>query len=361
MAIDTVSQSRALAPIFVMGYPSAVGGADTELWHVLKLWRSRGLEVTLIPTWNTLPYWRGRCDALGVRTCEVEGPGALSTVAGLAGSTVVSFCNDQFLRYAGTLRELSCRLAWAGCMTWPFTAEELHYQRHGPFDAYVFQSYFQRECLMPTLARYGVSSPQCYLIRGALDAGEFPFRPKLHATGEEFVVGRISRPDPSKFHLDTWELFASIPYRPLKVRVMGWSEQVEAKLGPPPAWAEVLAPSAEPTDQFLRSLHCLVQINGGSKENWPRVGLEALASGTPLVVEHAWGWREMICPDEHGLAAESAADIPRLVGRLANEPAFRSALARAGRKRLAELANPSELWERWQALHLACQRGCCAG
>jgi glycosyltransferase involved in cell wall biosynthesis len=344
-----------IAPVFVVGYPSSLGGADTELWHVLKLWRSHGLNVTLIPTWHAAPEWRARCDAIGVRTCEIEGPDDLSKVAGLPGSTVVSFCNGEFLAHAATLHELGCRLAWAGCMTWLFPAEEDYYAQFGPFEAYIFQSLFQRECLFGPLAEHGVTAQRCHLIRGALDADEFPFRPRLHAAGEEFVVGRISRPDPSKFHADLWRLFECIPYRPLKVRVLGWSAQVEAKLGAPPPWAEVLAPGDESVEQFLRSIHCLVQVNGGSRENWPRVGLEALASGTPLIVENAWGWREMVRHTVDGLTAAGIDEIPTLIGKLANDPPYRSTLARAGRKRLAELANPEDLWERWRALFLACQ------
>jgi hypothetical protein len=36
--------------VFVCGYPSSLGGADTELWHVLKLWKAHGIDATLIPT-----------------------------------------------------------------------------------------------------------------------------------------------------------------------------------------------------------------------------------------------------------------------------------------------------------------------
>lgn len=339
-----------LPPIFVVGYPSALGGADTELWHVLKLWRSHSLEVTLIPTWRTPPDWRRRCDALGLRTCEISGPARLASIAGLPGATVIAFCNDEFLRQAGVLRALGCRLVWVSCMTWIFAEEERHYEQHGPFDAYVFQSRFQQENLLPTLARHGVSAAQCHLIRGALDLSDFAFQALPHVAGEEFIVGRISRADPSKFHADTWQLFAAVPYRPLKVRVLGWSEQVQAKLGKPPSWAEVLPPGAEPADRFMRSVHCLAQVNGGSLENWPRVGLEALASGTPLVVQNAWGWREMLVPEQHGLLASAPGDVPALIGRLAQSNALRGRLASAGRERVIELTNPARVWAQWRRL-----------
>ncbi len=46
---------RAQERLFVCGYPGDVGGANTELWHTIKLWRRGGLDVTLIPTWKADP------------------------------------------------------------------------------------------------------------------------------------------------------------------------------------------------------------------------------------------------------------------------------------------------------------------
>ncbi len=85
--------------LFVCGYPSDVGGANTELWHTVKLWRRFGADVTLIPTWKADPAWRRRLDAIGCRTCE-SNPDDLQNVRGLAGSLVVSMCNTRFLAAA---------------------------------------------------------------------------------------------------------------------------------------------------------------------------------------------------------------------------------------------------------------------
>ncbi len=42
-----------------------MGGADTEVWHTVKLWRRTGLDVHLIPTWGFDDRWRARLDKLG--------------------------------------------------------------------------------------------------------------------------------------------------------------------------------------------------------------------------------------------------------------------------------------------------------
>ena len=35
--------------VYVLGYPGDVGGANTECWHTIKLWRRFGVDVHLIP------------------------------------------------------------------------------------------------------------------------------------------------------------------------------------------------------------------------------------------------------------------------------------------------------------------------
>lgn len=54
--------------VFLIGYPGEMGGANTEAWHTIKLWRSFGLEVHLIPTWTCDARWKARVDALGCTT-----------------------------------------------------------------------------------------------------------------------------------------------------------------------------------------------------------------------------------------------------------------------------------------------------
>ncbi len=277
--------------LFVIGYPSAVGGANTELWHTLKLWRRFGLDVAALPTWEADPFWQSRLEGIGCRTI-LCGPGELADVPGLAGGVVVAFCNTKFLAVAERLVRLNCRTIWVGCMNWLFPQERLHYRRFGPFTRHVFQSRFQREELVGQLRRFGFAQGQGRIIRGAIDADEFPFAPRPHAPGEAFVVGRISRADAEKFSPSLWNAYARIG-RPLRARVLGWKRELEARLGRPPDWAECLPAGSQSAGDFLPTLHALVQA-GAAAENWPRVGLEAMAAGVPLVVDAKGGWKEMV-------------------------------------------------------------------
>ncbi len=335
--------------VFVCGYPGDVGGANTELWHTVKLWRRFGVDVTLIPTWKADPDWRGRLEAIGCRTCE-SNPDDLQNVAGLAGGVVVSMCNTRLLATAERFRELGCKIVWAGCMNWLFPDERCHYRRCGPFDRYVFQSRYQHEQLRDQLARYGYRDSQGRIIRGAFDVDEFPFRPLAHAPGQTFMMGRLSRPAAEKFSPRMWEIFGRAP-RPFAARVMGWNVSIEARVGRPPSWAECLPAGAETASAFLARLHCLVQANGGAIENWPRVGLEAMAAGVPLVVDNRGGWPEMIRHGQTGFLCDSEEEMSSHIERLAREPALRRSIVEQARHAVeTELADPETVWRQWQSL-----------
>ena len=216
--------------LFILGYPSEIGGANTELWHTVKLWRRFGLGVTLLPTWQADAAWQARLDELGCRTIPCP-PDELPRVPRLAGGVVVSFCNTKFLAVADRVRRLGCRTVWLGCMNWLFPQERLHYRRCGPFDRHVFQSRHQHDQLVPQLRRYGYNDRQGRIIRGAMDAEEIPFQPLPHRAGEVLVVGRVSRADPDKFSPTLWRMYGRIPH-PIRARVLGWKQDVQARLGP---------------------------------------------------------------------------------------------------------------------------------
>jgi glycosyltransferase involved in cell wall biosynthesis len=179
---------------------------------------------------------------------------------------------------------------------------------------------------------------------------EFSFDPRPHKSGSHFVVGRLARPDPAKWSSEIWSIYRRIPYSRLRARVMGWDGRVEAKCGPSPIWAETLPPAAEPVRSFLSSLHCLVSVNGGAEENWPRVGLECMAAGVPIVAERSWGWPELV---EHGITGYLGEDGDELAfhaAHLAYEEDLRIAVVSAARTRLRLLCEPSNLGRLWSAL-----------
>lgn len=344
----TSLEGSSLPTVYTIGAPGPVGGADTELWHTLRVWRRYGLEVVIVPTWRINTEWRKKCESLG---CTVHAPqcaAELLDVPGLRDSVVVSFCNGQFLANAASLRKAGCRIVWANCMTWMFDAEREHFREFGPFDHFLFQSRHQQAKLTALYKDYGYREELGSVIHGAFAFEEFPFRPRPHEPGTPLVIGRISRADPDKYSSNTWSIYSRIPHA-IRARLMAWEKRIETKLGTPPSWAECLPAMQETPQTFFSKLHCMVQINGGAGENWPRSGLEAMSSGVPVVVQNEWGWREMIRHGETGYLCNTDEEIAYYTAKLAYEEDLRLAMARRARRVVEEeLANPDVLWQAWK-------------
>ena len=342
--------------VFLVGCPGEMGGANVEAWHTVKLWRRAGIDVNIIPTWGIDPRWKARLDAIGCTTHQIR-PEELERIPDLAGSLVVGFCNGEFLRLAHRFRALGCPLIWANCMTFLFELEKQVWAEHGPADAFVFQSEFQQKQLEPQLVSFGYDPSTGHLIRGAFDFDEWKFQPRPHGPNEPFVVGRAARPAPDKWSSNLWRIYDRIAYRHRQAIVMGVDEKTLAKIGPPPPWASILRPMAIPTREFFAQLHCLLPVNGGARENWPRVGLEAFAAGVPIVAQNEWGWREMVVHGETGFLGNCDDELSFYAALLAYDEDLRMKIIHAARERLVtELANPEKLITAWLSLFEAVTR-----
>ena len=129
---------------------------------------------------------------------------------------------------------------------------------------------------------------------------------------------------------------------------MGVDQKVHNKLGPTPHWATTLGPNDIPAKEFLNRLHCLMPLNGGARENWPRVGLEAFAAGVPVVAQNMWGWKEMIVHGETGFLGDSDEELAHWASVLAWDDELRQHIAEQARYRLEnELACPDEIAKEW--------------
>lgn len=316
--------------VFLIGYPGAMGGANTEAWHTVKLWRRQDVDVHLIPTWGCDDTWRQKLDALGCTTHAIA-PDQLESVDGLAGAPVVGFCNAHFIEEAPRLRAMGCPLVWANCMTFLFDHEQRFFAKHGPADAFLFQSRFQRDQLEPQLAPLGYRPEQGHLIHGAFAIDEWEFQPRPHAPGEPFVIGRAARPDQDKWSSNTWLIYERIQYAHKRALMLGMNERTHAKLGRPPAWADCLGPQALSPQDFFRQLHCMLPVNGGARENWPRAGLEAMAAGVPIVAQNEWGWREMIEHGVTGFLGSCDEELAHYAALLAYDEKLRLRIAHAAR------------------------------
>jgi hypothetical protein len=123
---------------------------------------------------------------------------------------------------------------------------------------------------------------------------------------------------------------------------------LEQKVGAPPSSAECLPVCTESAQTFFGSLHCMLQVNGGAAENWPRSGLEAMASGVPIVAENRWGWRELIRHGETGYLCENDDELAYYAARLAYDENHRLEMAHRARRSVEDdLAAQERIWAGW--------------
>lgn len=342
--------------IWVFGYPCDVGGAGAELWHTLKLWRRFGCDVHLVPTWNADKRWRDKVAAIGCHTHDCPDNCVFESIPGLAGATVVSFCNQHFVQVATRLKHIGCKLVWANCMTGLFDYEIVHTQKNGPFDAYMFQSDYQQGSIAWHLAAMGVSPSSFFRIPGAFDFTGWDYCFMPHKPGETFRFGRAARPDHDKWSSKMWGVYAKVN-DPKQAVCLGFNSNTAMKCGMPPTWAKTYPPGKILATDFFRGLHAYVPINGKNadekhaRENWPRTTLEAFASGVPVVAENAWGLKEQIKHGETGFLADSDDEIAEYVNRLAADDDLRKKIADAAREAVVhDLADPWKIWDEWKAM-----------
>jgi hypothetical protein len=338
--------------VYLLGYPGKMGGANTEAYHLLKLWKKFGMEVHLIPTWNCAEEDERHLTDLGFITHRVQ-PHTLHTVPGLSGGITVGMCNVHYCNSLGQLRTMGCKTVWINCMTFIFQHERHAFAQWGMPDALVYQSQHQQRLLTQAFQPYERFPTPNYLIHGAFDVGDYPFSysSRKDPEGEPFVVGKLARPDADKWPQNLWEIFGNIQHPHRTALVMGCRAETYLKIRTPPPWATCLAPMEISSQDFLKRVHCCVAPNGGAGENWSRIGLECMSSGVPLVVPHSWGWPEMIRHGETGFLANDDAELSKYTTQLAHDEPLRERIAKAARHDLeTNLADPHSQWMQWQHL-----------
>lgn len=336
--------------VFYVGAPGPCGGANTEMGHTISLWRKRGIEVTVIPTWGIDDPTKAGLERIGCQVAAVGSPDNITAVPDLAGGVVMSMCNSHFFAIYPKLKELGCKTIWSNAMTFLFDHELNGFRQYGAADAYHFQSEFQQSELEKILPAFGYTHDRGHLIPGAFDFDLVPFAPRPHAAGEEFVVGRLARPDLDKWSSNHWPILSGVPYAGRKALAMGWNGQLTGKCGQAPAWAETLAPQAIPVADFLKRCHVMLGLNGGARENWPRIGLEAMAAGVPIVAQNLWGWREMIVDGVTGFLTNSDEEMKFRIAQLAYDEDLRQEMIYQGFERVQYLANEEVLGRQWERL-----------
>lgn len=320
--------SRSIQKVFVHGFPGKYGGAGTELHHQIIIWRKMGMEVHLIPPWDC--FREALYEDMVRLGVVIHAPCDWSCLE--PGDPVLGFCNAEFLEALPEIRRHTKRTVFVNCMTWLFDKEK-EAMAKGEIAMFLYQNESVRQNVMP-------------ILRGLNDAPLIQFQtfsPYFHAEDFPFITerdndffgcGRISRQDADKFAANTLFIYdtfvAPVPKHGL---FLGFDQRSETKIGRPFDWIQIAHDQREVSQQAFYKHSRIVLQPTDTTENWPRVGLEAMASGSVLIVDNRGGWQQMVEHGKTGWLCNHERDFIYYASKMAYEPNFRDDMAEAARER----------------------------
>ena len=277
--------------LYIVGFPSLYGGAGAELYHQVRAWETLGVVLHFIPTQKNVrkAALYGEMTERGHVIHDAYDWAAIPEDA-----PVISFCNEDFLTALPEIRRRTRRTVFVNCMTWLFGKEKEAMSR-GDIALFLYQNDKVWQNVMPRLrALNGDPSVRYMTFRPYFDSAAFPY-----------VAGK------------------------------------------PPDWVETFHQKALPQQEFYRRCHIVLQPTD-TTENWPRVGFEAMASGSVLIVDKRGGWEQMIEHGRTGWLCESPGDFIAYASKMAWEPHYREDMAAAARERGLALGGLEASQESWR-------------
>lgn len=334
-----------MSKIFVVGHPSEYGGAGSELYHQILLWRIHmDLDVTIIPSmegFKNEPLYKEML-RIGVKYTDTHRCYDDVTEKDI----VLNFCGKEFLDDLVRINQKTKKVVFINCMTWLFKKERLAHR-----DNLIGYSLYQRQ---------GVLDDHEAELRNTFKSqAEFiQFDPYFHPSmvggedmreADKFTLGRISRQDADKFSTDTFHIWET-SVAPIWKRgiVLGWDARSRQKTGHPPHWVEChLNHNTFPISDFYSSIDVLVQSTD-TTENLPRIGFEAMHAGVVLVVDDRGGWQNMIEHGVTGFLCKTQQEFIYWTSRLAFEPELRLKVAKEAKKRVEMKSGVEAAKQSWE-------------
>ena len=337
----------ALAEIGVVGTIGHVGGANTELGHQVTCWLGMGMQVHIVPAQPLDQHAQEVAQQYRQSGCIYHAARRLGRPGRPA--------HDQLLQ-----QKLSGESAGDP------PARPLHYLRqlHDvelPHGNPAPTRRIDRLSSLPdaACARAGRAKRRDLGIYRPLqfnpyfDAEPFPFIDPASRPRDFFRFGRISRGDADKHGRQQLWIYETMTAPVLKQGViLGWDQRAEKKFGRrPPAWIATYPERRMSQQQFYQYCDAVVMTTD-TFENLPRVGFEAMASGSVLVVDQRGGWLLQIDDGRTGWLCRDQREFVYKASRCAFEHEECAAMAVAARQKVLDGWGFSAAADSW-----ACVRG----
>lgn len=327
--------------IVVLGMPRPLGGANQESGDSILMWQRAGINVTAIATSPEPPDnpWPKRLSDAGCTIYLNDEP-----VKELKDAICVAFCCEAAVKHWPSLRSRGCKFVYSPCMCRHMPYERTVFPTDPP-SAVHFQSAYQKSGMTSQFSRWGVERQP--IIPGAFEFDAIQHKPAIR--NGSFVVGKLARPSRTKWPADLWVVLSKAreaARTDLKALCMAWNEEIECRLGRPPSWASCHPPVSMTPSTFLHQCHALY-CAGSEVENWPRVGLEAMAAGVPIIADNAGGWVDMIEHGETGYLVNSSLEAVDTLITLATNEVKRASIIQNSYDRLGVLADSLSIHSSW--------------
>jgi glycosyltransferase involved in cell wall biosynthesis len=271
----------------VVGHPSKLGGADTELEHQIRLWREMGVDVYLCHTSgfdNRANIMKEQMLSIGCKYIPSK------SWKDLKDFHVISFCNGQFLANIEEIKKYAKSTTFVNCMTWNFE-KELKAHEKGLIDFFLYQTQHQFDkggIKLKTIS----STYNPLFFNPYFDNSDFPFVERKN--NDFFRFGRISRGDADKYNKHQIWIWETMTAPVLKSGiVLGWDHRAMCKLGGLPSYVKGYEEGAIAQQEFYKECDVII-MSTDTYENLPRVGFEAMSSGSLLVVDDKGGWKVLV-------------------------------------------------------------------
>ena len=323
----------AIRQIAVLGIPTRHGGADTELDHQIRIWQAMGIEVHLTPFSPLDENQKGM--GLEARGCIMHDPLDWPSLKLMHG---IAYCSAPCLQHLPDIRRHLKTFTWVNCMTWNFELE-VQNQKDGLIDFHLYQTAHQVASVAPSLkateSKYPNPAYRPLRVTPYFHAPDFPFHEDRDPN--YFSFGRLSRQDEKKFHPAHTRIYDGIESPvPKRALVQGWDFKIEEKCGEQPIWVQTEPSGSVSQQDFYKFADCVVMATD-NLENLPRVGMEAMASGSVLIVENRGGWQLEVEHDITGFLCDTPDQFIEYGSRMAKHSKLRHQMAREGRDRLDDL------------------------
>lgn len=332
------------ARICVVGFPSILGGADTELFHQMHIWNELGIEVHLLHHSDYSVTAKATFAELRERGYIIHTEKQYKEIDGMP---CISYCAGPALEQLEQIREYTDTFIFVNCMTWLFPKEKECIKK-GLITHELYQREEVKTRLLPQLLKLN-NGVEGQVVKPYFDSSKFHF--KLERDFKEFVFGRISREDKGKYHKETLPMAHNFVSPKMKHGIfLGVNNEVLRKIGKVPPWIKTLPAGGMPVEEFYGGVNAILQpCDPSHTENLPRISFEAMATGVTLIVDNRGGFKDQIIDGETGWLCDDYREFVYKASRTAFEVEERTKMAIRAREFLIDNWGFEACKEGWKA------------